>query len=230
MAVNWAWLLQGLMVLTLTLQLIQHYPHQLPSWGWTIRRLLTEVAPRLPIGCGAKSVRNKGRVVTPSPVCRATSPEGNWLVLPAVGQTTVEIWNIANRTLRGQFQGDTATSSSYRAQFSQPDDRLLIISSTQVQLLNLASGVFSPVLRHDQAVSDAVLSPDKTLVVVSTVGDEQSKGGILKYGMLPAVRTWVRSCWRRVRAAELFSLKTVTFLPPVPAMPYKSGTRKIGRC
>lgn len=177
----------GLMVFdALTLQLIQHYPHQLPSLGldYSLSADL-RVATRDYQSVAVQNLSGIKDVLQVTPrlqfVRAVLSPEGNWLVLPAVGQTTVEIWNIANRTLRGQFQGDTATSSSYRAQFSQPDDRLLIISSTQVQLLNLASGVFSPVLRHDQAVSDAALSPDKTLVVVSTVGTlNNQRSGILK--------------------------------------------------
>jgi len=177
----------GLMVFdALTLQLIQYYAHQLPSLGLDYSLLADLRAATSDYrSVVVQDLAGLEDVLPVTPrlqfVRAVLSPAGNWLVLPAIGQTTVEIWNIGNRILRGQFRADTATSSSYRVQFSQPEDRLLIISGSEVQLLNLASGAFSPVLRHDQAVNDAAVSPGKTFVVVSTVGTlNNQRGGILK--------------------------------------------------
>jgi len=170
----------------LTLALEEHYPNQQPSLGldYSLSAGLKVVTSDYR-SADVQDLAGAEEILQVSPRLRfvraVVSPAGIWLALLDSAQTNLEVWNITNKTLRGQFRAEVSNSTNYRAQFSQPDDRLILISGSDVQLLNLNSGAFSPVMGHDQVVSDAALSPDKTLVVVSTFGQlNNQSGGILK--------------------------------------------------
>ena len=95
------------------------------------------------------------------------SPDGSLIALTLADRIAVQLWDVEEQRLLKEFTGFQTAAPVYGVRFS-PDGRSLVwLSRAKVQVMDLASGSFSPALEHEDFVGALALTADRLTLITA---------------------------------------------------------------
>ena len=98
------------------------------------------------------------------------SPDGRRVAIPLMEEIAVELYDTETGQLEQRLTGFETAAPVYGAVFSTNGENIIWISRGQVQPMHIESGELGPSFGHQDFVSAVALSPDESVLAVSTAG------------------------------------------------------------
>jgi dipeptidyl aminopeptidase/acylaminoacyl peptidase len=157
------------------------------------------------------------------------SPDGSLVAITLADRIAVQLWDVEEQRLLREFTGFQTAAPVYGVRFS-PDGRALIwLARAKVQVMDLASGAFSPAVEHEDFVGALALTADRSTLVTAagpklTVWDvatgkqklsEGQPGIVTSLALSPDSRTIAVATPQNVRLVDITSAReTATLAAP----------------
>jgi WD40 repeat protein len=98
------------------------------------------------------------------------SPDGKTLLSTSMDEIAITLWDAASGKQLQTITGFETAAPVYSAKFGADGKRIIWFARGTVQLYDLASQKFGPVMSHEDFVSDETLSQDGSLVATAAAG------------------------------------------------------------
>jgi WD40 repeat protein len=98
------------------------------------------------------------------------SPDGGLIAIPLLDEIAVDLYDVETGELAYHRSGFETAAPVYSAEFSSVGDHLIWISRGTVQPMLIETGELGPSFGHQEFVMAVALSPDASVLVVSTAG------------------------------------------------------------
>ncbi len=98
------------------------------------------------------------------------SPDGSLLAVSLADQIAIRIYDTATGQAQRTLTGFETAAPVYSGRFSADGKHLIWVARGTVQVVNLETGVSSPVFSHEDFVNAEALSPDGSILATATAG------------------------------------------------------------